>query len=154
VLTGASFAPVLNRTLAQLNRETQSHLRAVAARNGAFGATVTVAGLLCGRDLAYAAHADREAHGGDPRWVEAVVVPSASLRTHTGPTDQYNLPGGAPPPSPGTQFLDDMTLAELERELGVPVIPGGENLSQLLDHLTASDRHLAGMNLPQGAYNP
>lgn len=154
VLTGASFAPVLNRTLAQLNRTAGSHLRAVAARNDSFGATVTVAGLLCGRDLAYAAHADRAAHGGDPQWVQAVVIPSATLRTHTGPTDQYTLPDGTPA-SPSTQFLDDMTLAELERELGVPVIPGGENLSQLLDHLQASDRfHLAGMNLPQGAYNP
>jgi putative radical SAM enzyme (TIGR03279 family) len=153
VLTGASFAPVLNRTLAQLNRESGGQLRAVAARNNAFGETVTVAGLLCGQDLAYAAHADRQAHGGDPRWVDAVVVPSASLRTHTGPTDQYVLPGQEATPS--TQFLDDMTLAELEKELGVPVVPGGENLSQLLDHLQASDRfHTAGMNLPQGAYNP
>jgi putative radical SAM enzyme (TIGR03279 family) len=154
LLTGASFAPVLNRTLAQLNRATGSQLRAVAARNFAFGETVTVAGLLCGQDLIYAAHADRQAHGGDPRWVDAVVVPSASLRVHTGPTDQYALPDHAEA-SPGTQFLDDVTLAAVEKELGVPVIPGGENLSQLLDHLTARDRfHTAGMNLPQGAYNP
>jgi len=126
----------------------------VAARNNAFGETVTVAGLLCGQDLAYAAHADRQAHGGEPRWVDAVVVPSASLRVHVGPTDQYVLPDHAQA-TPATQFLDDMTLAELERELGVPVIPGGENLSQLLDHLQASDRfHTTGMNLPQGAYNP
>jgi hypothetical protein len=73
---------------------------------------------------------------------------------HTGPTGQYTLPGRAEA-SPDTQFLDDMTLAGLEQELGVPVVPGGENLSQLLDHLRASDRfHTAGMNLPQGAYNP
>jgi putative radical SAM enzyme (TIGR03279 family) len=153
VLTGLSFAPTLNRTLAQLNRATGSQLRAVAARNNAFGETVTVAGLLTGRDLAYAAHADRQAHGGDPRWVDAVVVPSASLRVHTGPTDQYALPDHANATS-GTQFLDDMTLGELERELGVPVVPGGENLSQLLDHLRAGEFHPAGMNLPQGAYNP
>ena len=31
-----------------------------------------------------------------------------------------------------------MTLAGLEQELGVPVVPSGENLSQLLDHLRAS----------------
>jgi putative radical SAM enzyme (TIGR03279 family) len=152
LLTGSSFAPTLNRTLAQLNRETQSQLRAVAARNDSFGATVTVAGLLCGRDLAYAAHADRMAHGGDPDWVEAVVIPSASLRTHTGPTDQYTLGHGQA--NPDTQFLDDMTLGELERDLGVPVIPSGENLSQLLDHLNARNLHLSGMNQPQGAYNP
>jgi hypothetical protein len=48
-----------------------------------------------------------------------------------------------------------MTLGELERDLGVPVVPGGENLSQLLDHLQAREGfHTAGMNLPQGAYNP
>ncbi|HLO66810.1 MAG TPA: DUF512 domain-containing protein [Holophaga sp.] len=153
-LTGASFAPVLNRSLAQVNRITGSELRAIAAPNNAFGTSVTVAGLLCGRDLAYAAHADREAKGGDPRWVDAVVIPSASLRVHTGPTDQYVITDGAEP-TPANQFLDDMTLAELEREIGVPVIPGGENLGQMLDHLARRDRfHLQGMNLPQGAYNP
>ena len=154
LLTGSSFAPVLNRTLARLNRAAGSRLRAVAARNNAFGETVTVAGLLTGQDLSYAAHADRQAHGGDPRWVDAVVVPSASLRVHTGPTDQYVLPDHAEA-TPATQFLDDMTLAGLEQELGVPVIPSGENLSQLLDHLRERERyHTAGMNLPQGAYNP
>ena len=159
VLTGASFAPVLNRTLAALNRDTDGQLRAVAARNNVFGPTVTVAGLLCGQDLAYAAHADRQAHGGDPAWVDAVVVPSASLRVHVGPTGQYTLPSGAA--TPATQFLDDMTLAALEQELGVPVVPSGENLSQLLDHLRARDRadpverfQTRGMSLPQGAYLP
>jgi NifB/MoaA-like Fe-S oxidoreductase len=159
VLTGASFAPVLNRTLAALNRDTDGQLRAVAALNNVFGATVTVAGLLCGQDLAYAAHADRQAHGGDPAWVDAVVVPSASLRVHVGPTGQYTLPSGAA--TPATQFLDDMTLAALEQQLGVPVVPSGENLSQLLDHLRARDRadpverfQTRGMSLPQGAYLP
>jgi putative radical SAM enzyme (TIGR03279 family) len=154
LLTGASFAPVLNRTLARLNRATGARLRAVAARNHAFGDSVTVAGLLCGQDLAYAAHADRQAHGDDPRWVDAVVVPSASLRVQTGPTDQYVLPGH-PRADARTQFLDDLTLGELEQAVGVPVVPGGENLSQLLDHLRARDGfRTAGMNLPQGAYNP
>jgi len=116
-----------------------------------------VAGLLCGRDLAYAAHADREAHGGHPDWVQAVVIPSAALRTHTGPTDQYTLAGGEARPE--TMFLDDLTLAELERDLGVPVVPSGENLSQLLDHLRAAearrtDWHTSLMTQPQGAYLP
>jgi putative radical SAM enzyme (TIGR03279 family) len=154
VLTGASFAPTLNRTLAGLNRAKGSSLRAVAVANRSFGESVTVAGLLCGSDLAFAAHADRAAHGGDPRWVDAVVVPSASLRVRTGPTDQYALPDGAIP-SAANQFLDDRTLADLEQELGVPVVPSGANLSQLLDHLGSRDAfHPEGMNLPQGAYNP
>ncbi len=162
LLTGSSFAPILNRALAQLNREVGSQLRAVAVQNNDFGESVTVAGLLTGRDLMYAAHADRDAKGP----VEAVVVPSASLRTHTGPTDQYTLHGVTVAKAEGT-FLDDMTLDELTTDLQTPVVPSGANLSQLLDHLEAADRavgfsgkdlqkvfHNSGLNLPQGAYNP
>lgn len=160
LLTGASFAPTLERAATQLNRATGSRLRVAAVRNSAFGESVTVAGLLCGRDLLYAAHADRAAHGGRPDWVEAVVVPSASLRTHTGPTDQYTL-RGAVARAEGT-FLDDMTLDHLGAELGRPVVPSGENLSQTLDHLAQARPgadllgrfHPEGLNLPQGAYNP
>jgi putative radical SAM enzyme (TIGR03279 family) len=164
LLTGSSFAPVLTRVVAELNRTTGSHLRVAAARNFSFGDSVTVAGLLCGEDLKYAAHADREAKGGGADWVDAVVVPSASLRTHTGPTDQYTL-RGVVVREEGT-FLDDLTLPELAADLGVAAVPSGANLSHLLDHLEAADRgafrggalhrafHADGLNLPQGAYNP
>ena len=164
LLTGASFAPILNQTLMELNRLTGSQLRAVAVPNLAFGESVTVAGLLCGRDLLQTAHADRLEHGGRPDWVDAVVVPSATLRTHTGPSDQYTL-HGVEAKAEGT-FLDDLTLADLNRDLGRPVVPGGANLAQLLDHLEAAERatglkgdlravfHASGLNQPQGAYNP
>lgn len=164
LLTGASFAPTLSRVVAELNRAVGSQLRVAAAANFSFGETVTVAGLLCGEDLRYAAHADRDAKGGKPDWVDAVVVPSASLRTHTGPTDQYTL-RGAVVREEGT-FLDDLTLPQLAADLGVPTVPSGANLSHLLDHLEAADRgafrgealssafHVDGLNQPQGAYNP
>ncbi len=164
LLTGPSFAPTLTKVVADLNRAVGSHLRVVAATNFSFGETVTVAGLLCGQDLKYAAHADRDAKGGKADWVDAVVVPSSSLRTVTGPTDQYTLQG-AVVREEGT-FLDDLTLPQLAAELGVPAVPSGANLSHLLDHLEAADRgafrggalteafHPAGLNQPQGAYNP
>ncbi len=164
LLTGASFAPTLSRVVAELNRAVGSQLRVAPAANVSFGESVTVAGLLCGEDLKYAAHADREARGGRPDWVDAVVVPSASLRTHTGPTDQYTLRGQVVREE-GT-FLDDLTLPQLAADLGVPAVPSGANLSHLLDHLEAADRgafrggalhrtfHPEGLNLPQGAYNP
>jgi len=164
LLTGSSFAPTLARVAAELNRAVGSQLRVAPARNFSFGDSVTVAGLLCGEDLKYAAHADRETRGGVPGWVDAVVVPSASLRTHTGPTDQYTL-RGAVVREEGT-FLDDLTLPQLAADLGVPAVPSGANLSHLLDHLEAADRgafrggalasafHTSGLNLPQGAYNP
>lgn len=162
LLTGSSFAPILEEAVAALNRAVGSRIRVAPVRNFAFGESVTVAGLLTGADLKYAAHADRLAH---PDWVEVVVVPSASLRTHTGPTDQYTL-HGTEARAEGT-FLDDMTLDDLRQDLGVPVLPGGSNLAQLLDHLQAAHRaagfsgrdlarlfHTEGLNLPQGAYNP
>jgi putative radical SAM enzyme (TIGR03279 family) len=164
LLTGSSFAPTLSRVVAQLNRAVGSHLRVAAATNASFGETVTVAGLLCGQDLRFAAHADRAARGGRSDWVDAVVVPSSSLRTHTGPTDQYTLRGEVVREE-GT-FLDDLSLPELAADLGVPTVPSGANLSHLLDHLEAADRgafrggalrssfHAAGLNHPQGAYNP
>ncbi|HWQ08527.1 MAG TPA: DUF512 domain-containing protein [Holophaga sp.] len=136
LLTGASFAPVLEETIQKLNARTGSDLRVVAVDNASFGRSVTVAGLLCGQDLRRAAEADRAAHGNAPDWVEAVVVPSASLRTHTGPTDQYALPGS--PEEPWAEFLDDMTLEGLSTDLGVPVVPGGDNLAQLLENLSSS----------------
>jgi len=158
LLTGSSFATSLNQTLADLNRRQGSQLRALAVRNGAFGESVTVAGLLCGQDLRYAAEADRHAHGGDPGWVDAIVVPSASLRTHTGPTDQYTL-AGVQKPEARAMFLDDVTLDQLALDLGVPVVPSGENLSQLLENLQVADQgvgtfHTRGMSAPQGAYLP
>ncbi|HJW72287.1 MAG TPA: DUF512 domain-containing protein, partial [Geothrix sp.] len=164
LLTGSSFAPTLRRVAMELNRTVGSHLRVVPARNFSFGDSVTVAGLLCGEDLKYAAHADKDAKGGRADWVDAVVVPSASLRTVTGPTDQYTL-RGAVVREEGT-FLDDLTLPQLASDLGVATVPSGANLSQLLDHLEAADRgafrggslkaafHAAGLNQPQGAYNP
>jgi len=155
LLTGSSFAPTLARSAATLNRATGASLRVAAVANRAFGESVTVAGLLCGQDLLYAAHADREAKGGHLDWVDAVVVPSSALRTQTGPTDQYTLPGTVPR---GGSFLDDMTLESLSLQLGVPVVPSGQNFSHLLDHLQVAESkqafHAAGMNLPQGAYNP
>lgn len=132
VLTGASFAPVLARELELLNQAVGSDLRALAVPNRAFGSSVTVAGLLCGRDLLETARADRAAHGDRTDWVDAVVVPSASLRHETGPTDQYALPGTS---STRPVFLDDLGLEELQRELGVPVLCGGDGLSAMLDAL-------------------
>ncbi len=164
LLTGASFAPTLARVAAELNRAVGSQLRVAPVQNLSFGESVTVAGLLCGADLTYAAHADRMGRGGQGDWVEAVVVPSSSLRTHTGPTDQYTLRGSVVREE-GT-FLDDLTLPQLAADLGVPAVPSGANLSHLLDHLEAADRgafrggalgqafHAEGLNLPQGAYNP
>lgn len=145
ILTGASFAPVLSKVVSKLNQKVNSNIRVVVAHNHTFGTSITVSGLLCSRDLARAAHADRKLYGNSPKWVDAIVVPSTSLRIKPGPTNQYSLCNNADA-APDVQFLDDTTLFELEQEIGIPIVPSGNNLSQLLDHLQAKDRLIASQD--------
>ena len=136
LLTGASFHPFLASAVEDLNARTGAYLRVCPVPNRAFGDSVTVAGLLCGRDLLAAARADLARHGE----TEAVVFPSAALRRQTGPTDQYALPR----PTSGAEglFLDDLTPGDLARDLGIPACPGGLNLRETLvaaRRITASE---------------
>jgi putative radical SAM enzyme (TIGR03279 family) len=131
LLTGASFAPYLSQTVEALNRQAKSKLKVVAVPNGAFGSSVTVAGLLCGADLLKAANEYKSCAG--KAKIDAVVVPSASLCCVSGPTGQYSLHGNN---CPGSQiFLDDMTIHEMQSHLKIPVAPSGENLSQMLSNI-------------------
>jgi len=114
LLTGMSFAPYLSGTLDLLRRCVDTDMTVVPVTNDTFGASVTVAGLLCGRDLLKAAQKNK--YPG----LDAVVIPSASVRAIDLFNQEY-------------QFLDDMTLAEMESELGLPVVLSGDNLSNLLD---------------------
>ncbi len=78
----------------------------IAVRNDFFGETITVAGLLTGRDLAaqlQGIEADR------------VLIPSVMLRHE------------------GDCFLDDMTVKTLEETLQIPVIPVDVNGEALLE---------------------
>jgi putative radical SAM enzyme (TIGR03279 family) len=93
VVSGTLYAPRLERLLASLPGVAA---RVVAVPSRHFGGTISVAGLLSGGDIQrhLAAMPDR----GD-----AVVVPAVALRDGDG------------------VFLDDVTPADLARELRVPV---------------------------------
>ncbi len=95
VVTGALYAPRLTRLLEPLAS------RGVAAQvvpvpNDFFGRTISVAGLLTGQDI------QRHLAGLD-RLGDEVLVPAAAVRDEDG------------------VFLDDVTPADLARDLGVPV---------------------------------
>ena len=101
VVTGQLFEPILTRYVEQMNERFGTRLKTVAAKNQFFGEAVTVAGLLGGGDVLRAR--DRIEGG-------FVIVPEqACLKS-------------------GHIFLDDMTLEDLERELGLPVAHGGPRL--------------------------
>ena len=106
VVTGQLFEPILTRYVAQLNERFGTRLKTVALANQFFGEEVTVAGLLGGGDVLRAR--DRI----EGRFV--IVPEQACLKS-------------------GHVFLDDLTLDDLERELGVPVAHGGPRLATLIE---------------------
>jgi len=98
VATGTAAAPTLTGVAERLCARIEGlTIRVTAVKNHFFGETIQVAGLLTGGDIA---HALRNEPLGD-----AVLIPEVAL--------QRDEP----------RFLDDMTLEELTRLLGVPVLP-------------------------------
>ncbi len=110
--SGVLAAPYLERVLG-LVQEKFPRVRAdvVAIRNDFFGEQITVSGLVTGQDLT-AQLAGRDLG-------EAVLIPANMLK------------------SDEPVFLDDMTLAQVQESLGVPVVVvksgGGDLVDALLD---------------------
>lgn len=96
VVTGVSAYRDMAAFLAKLSRKTGTDLIPVAVENRLFGASVTVTGLVAGRDI-IAALEPRENR-------EVVIVPDVMLKEGEG------------------VFLDDLSLPDLEQALGVPVL--------------------------------
>ena len=94
ILTGTLFAPVLQKMIARLNRQTGNELYVLAVPNEYFGGDVSVAGLLAGSDFA----AMRTRVRGD-----FVVIPRVALK------------------SDEPIMLDGMSLSELQKNFEVPV---------------------------------
>jgi putative radical SAM enzyme (TIGR03279 family) len=98
-VTGASFGPILRSSLAGLLAEHAVRVRILTVPNSFFGPTVTVAGLLTGRDILRAARGKRLG--------SRLLIPANALKDDEG------------------VFLDDMTVNDLALSLGVPVTPVG-----------------------------
>jgi len=96
LVTGESPYRYLAGFLERLSQATGTSLSPVAAPNRLFGPSVTVTGLVCGRDIVAAL---REAELG-----ELIFVPDVMMKEGEG------------------VFLDDLTVEDLERELGRPVV--------------------------------
>jgi putative radical SAM enzyme (TIGR03279 family) len=113
--TGRLFHATLADAAVRAGGRLGVHWSAVAVTNTYFGEEITVSGLLTGGDFLAA----RGAFEGD-----FLVVPSDSLRSH----DRI--------------FLDGMGLADLERELGVPVYDSDTFLAE------------TGLSDPDAVYTP
>jgi putative radical SAM enzyme (TIGR03279 family) len=94
-VTGASFSPILKNVLKRLEGAGGATVRVITAKNRLFGPSVTVSGLLSGRDV-------REAVRGK-KLGSMLLIPASALKDDEA------------------VFLDDMRLDELEAAAGVPV---------------------------------
>lgn len=104
IACGQSAAPFIRQMLADFP-VAGADIRVYAIENTWFGPTVTVSGLITGRDLT-------EQMAGVP--CGAVMITEVMLRD-------------------GCLFLDDMTLDEATRRLGKPVVPVGRRGEELLE---------------------
>ena len=108
IATGVSAAPFLAK-LVDMAREKNEKVdgKVCAIRNDFFGHTITVAGLVTGRDLI--AQLKGNVHG------KRLLIPANMLRAGE------------------RVFLDDVSVADVERELDVTVVPVAQDGYELLD---------------------
>ena len=107
IATGVSAAPFL-RKLMEEHPVSNVKVKVVAVENRFFGPSVTVAGLVTGGDLVRRMQKEK---------CDAILITECMLRNE------------------GDRFLDDMTLAEAQRQLGVDIIPVGRRGEDLLQAL-------------------
>ncbi|MCM1334073.1 MAG: DUF512 domain-containing protein [Bacteroides sp.] len=112
IATGLLAAPLLRELAEETMRRFPSvKLRVFAIRNDFFGETITVAGLITGRDLIARLLPEKDRLG------TRLVIPKTMLKADEA------------------IFLDDTTLAEVEAALGVPVYPVGDEGEDLIEGL-------------------
>jgi NifB/MoaA-like Fe-S oxidoreductase len=135
IATGVSAAPFLEELVALAARKSGMIKGEVyPIINHFFGETITVAGLVTGRDLI-------DQLRGKPLG-QRLLIPANMLR------------------SGERVFLDDVSLDAVERDLGVPVIPVAQDGYELLDAMVGvacESASFLGQSLPEDEdyrYNP
>lgn len=96
LVTGVSFSKILSKVLARLRSIEGAGVRQVTVQNRFFGPSVTVTGLLAGKDIL---HALQRKHLGD-----IVMVPAEALK------EGHDV------------FLDNMSLEQLSQSLSTKVV--------------------------------
>ena len=108
MITGTSFAPVLNNEKTKIESKLGLNISVKGVLNTFFGETVTVAGLVVGRDIVDQVKDEN---------TDVYVIPDNMLREFT------------------TTFLDDTTVIELEQKLEKPVLVVAHNGTDVVNKL-------------------
>ncbi len=112
-LTGASFYPFLRKFIDRLKEKEGISIDVIQVENNFFGKTVTVAGLLSGRDIIKALHDNADSY-------RVLLVPDVTLM------EDQDL------------FLDDVSLKDLEEATGLKVVRMESTPQGLVDAIAAS----------------
>ena len=121
--TAALIAPVLSQVAEEASRLTGADIRVTGVTNTVFGERVNVSGLICGKD-----------------YVEQLETTDTDLVILPRPSLDYF----------GEKFLDSMTVAEAEEQLGVP-LAFASVWSEVLDILRYGPRPPARNDASNGA---
>ena len=113
LITGVDFAPFLREKMKEVDAHIGTSSTVFGIVNRFFGETITVAGLVTAGDVIAQA---------DCAGVDAAVIPDNMLKEF------------------GDVFLDNVTLGEVERALGVPVIVVSHNGSDLVGRIAGHFR--------------
>ena len=108
IVTGEAAYPLIKELSDMaMSKVKNLSVNVIMAKNKLFGSMITVAGLLCGKDMLSALE--------NMPTCDELLIPSVSLRNE------------------GDMFLDDMTLEEFERCVGVKVTPTRNDGYELLE---------------------
>ncbi|GAC1452166.1 MAG: DUF512 domain-containing protein [Ktedonobacterales bacterium] len=116
LVTGTMAVPVMEGIAADLRRVADLEVRLLPVENRFFGATTTVAGLLCGRDVLEAVRARCADFSAD----DLVLLPRVLLD------------------NAGTRFLDDVTVAEFRAQV-TPHVAFAKTAEEVLSALGTLD---------------
>jgi putative radical SAM enzyme (TIGR03279 family) len=106
--TGASFFPFLKKFLNRLTEKENIDITLLPVENQLFGASVTVAGLLTGRDVIKTLHDNADSYN-------VLIVPDVALK------EDEDL------------FLDDVSLSDIESATGLVVVRAEATPQGLID---------------------
>ena len=106
-VTGQAAYPLIKKLAEKATEKIKGlEVNVVCAKNRLLGGMITVSGLLCGEDIAYALEGEDIG--------EELLIPPNSMRKE------------------GDMFLDNMTVTELSQKLGVKVTANGSGGDELL----------------------
>lgn len=106
--TGMSFYPFLKKFTDRLHEKENIHVNVVPVENRYFGPSITVTGLLTGRDVIKTLHDNTDSY-------EAVIVPDTTLK------EDEDL------------FLDNVSLHDVEEAIGLTTIRAEDTPQGLID---------------------